>query len=92
MSVAIERAPEVVVSPVAKEPSRSAIYRLGGLAAALAAIATPVSVGIAAQLARRLSASRDEEFGSAMYTKMVCPGSAGSSKASYFRVRSPTTE
>jgi len=43
------------------------------------------------QLARRLIASCDGEFGSAVYAKMVSPGSAGSARASYDRVRSPTS-
>src|SRR2546427_5213398 len=47
-------------------------------------------LGVEVQLARRLSASCDGEFGSAVYAKMVSPGSAGSSRASYARVRSPT--
>ena len=48
-------------------------------------------VGVAAQLARRASASCDAVLGSAVYAVMVRPGSAGSGSSSNESVRSPTT-
>ncbi len=64
--------------------------RRGARQASWSAWTADLWLGVEVQLARRLSASCDGEFGSAVYAKMVSPESAGSSRASYARVRSPT--